>query len=1301
VPNGLSCLVVKSRPTSVVCAALAGLVIVVGSSAHGQTPNPVSMIDNTTTTPVPGVPHDYIQSLNETVNPANGALSVRIKAPTPQERGVNWPLYVFMYDSNQQYQLWPTWSPFSTGGVTGQNLNSLNYAAPLPPTLNGQTSTQSSTLPSGNGTNTTYYCNVTSGYMLTDPDGGLHGLGMTVTTPTYTVPPNQGSSCGSIPQINVFAGGDIQYKAYIHNPTTAPNTVEVVDTHGDAVATGVNITGNVAVGAEDVNGNETTATASSTGRTFSTSGQSGPGDTTTMTLPGVSGDYQQIWAASTTPSFTLSFVPVSGTVCNGSITSITAGGTNPIVPVSRVSTVTLPDGLSYVFTYDSVYGLINKITFPTGAWVEYTWGINQAAESNAWPVVGNNPNQCELIHDWFAITKRVVSHDGTNADEEQDFSYSTTWPGGSSNPTSTFWTNKTTTVTTKDLLRGTSSQTIYTYSPMLAPPSQPLQGASVRGDIPVENTITYKDTSGALLKTVTKTWQSMSLMSAECETLPNGQMSGKFYTYQPYTGFSRLGITPLNPEANWTDLPTDVAEYDYGKVTSCVNPTSTIPSPTAIRETVTTYSNSFLSVASPLFPYVPPSSSTPSSSILLDRPSSVQVFGNGTLLSQTNYSYDGATPSGVTGASTTPNPPPSPPNNPPNSPPNCTVTGFDCLQYGSGTTPPRGNLTLIQKCTAISGNACSTFGVVSSFTYDLTGQVITATAPCGNAACSDMSSGSQTTTYSYIDGYVDGAPPSGYVTNAYPTKIIAPQTGSITHTTTYQFGYTDGKLWQATDFENNITTKYCYFTGGFSGSSCNGSADPYYRLTGVLHPDNGQETIAYFDGSVSESPTVNTSTLLSTGLSVTKESIYDAFGLETTSLLTSDQDGTDEVDTTYDGLGQVWTKTNPYRPSVNSPTNGTSTFYYDALGRKVKGQEPDGTTLQTCYDNITSVPAVANCSSHVGTVTTGNWVDSSDESGNHWQRTSNALGQLMDVIEPNGSSQSPSMETDYTYDANSNLLSVKQCGALCSNPVANAPATRTFIYDPLSRLTSAFNPETGTVSYTYDANSNVSTKTDARGVVTSHLYDVLNRLHSKTYTNDPANTLSSCYQYDSAVNGIGKLGAEWTYSGTCATTAPSSGYQSERVLGAYDPMGRLWTEKQCVLGFCTSASPPSPPQGSCSSLSSANGLSYCYDLAGNLTAYSNGLTLTAFPKQAILFSQGVDNAGRLAWIGSSLTGPQLPPCLFNAQSNSTSTACSQLPTQPAYATFGALQNWILGSNLDVNKGYNSRLLVTGQTATQP
>ena len=59
---------------------------------------------------------------------------------------------------------------------------------------------------------------------------------------------------------------------------------------------------------------------------------------------------------------------------------------------------------------------------------------------------------------------------------------------------------------------------------------------------------------------------------------------------------------------------------------------------------------------------------------------------------------------------------------------------------------------------------------------------------------------------------------------------------------------------------------------------------------------------------------------------------------------------------------------------------------------------------------------------------------------------------------------------------------------------------RSFNYDSLSRLSSATNRESGTVTYSsYDGNGNLLTKTDARNVVTSFSYDLLNRITLKSY----------------------------------------------------------------------------------------------------------------------------------------------------------------------------------------------------------
>ncbi|HSR50979.1 MAG TPA: RHS repeat-associated core domain-containing protein, partial [Acidobacteriota bacterium] len=107
-----------------------------------------------------------------------------------------------------------------------------------------------------------------------------------------------------------------------------------------------------------------------------------------------------------------------------------------------------------------------------------------------------------------------------------------------------------------------------------------------------------------------------------------------------------------------------------------------------------------------------------------------------------------------------------------------------------------------------------------------------------------------------------------------------------------------------------------------------------------------------------------------------------------------------------------------------------------------------------------------------------------------------------------GSLASGFSDTFYSYDALDNLVEVVQ-----------GPQTRSFGYDSLSRLVSETHPESGTATYGYDANSNLISRTDARGVTTSHVYDNLDRT---TFTSYSDGTPSVTYNYDTAVNGVGR-----------------------------------------------------------------------------------------------------------------------------------------------------------------------------------
>jgi RHS repeat-associated protein len=213
----------------------------------------------------------------------------------------------------------------------------------------------------------------------------------------------------------------------------------------------------------------------------------------------------------------------------------------------------------------------------------------------------------------------------------------------------------------------------------------------------------------------------------------------------------------------------------------------------------------------------------------------------------------------------------------------------------------------------------------------------------------------------------------------------------------------------------------------------------------------------------------------------------------------------------------------------------------------------------------------------VSTSYTGNQTTVTDEAGNQRTSTNDGLGRLTVVLEaPNYSSYN--YQTLYTYDALNDLLSVNQTGS---------SRTRTFTYDSLSRLLCAANPEVqvvtcptsgttfpaGAITYSYDLNSNLSSKiapqpgqtTGEAIVTTNYSYDALNRLAKKAYV------------------GLSTPQAQFGYDGTALTgcsenpptiTSPTNlnGRRSAMCSGSsssswsYDPMGRPLEESRLNKG---------------------------------------------------------------------------------------------------------------------------------------
>jgi RHS repeat-associated protein len=437
----------------------------------------------------------------------------------------------------------------------------------------------------------------------------------------------------------------------------------------------------------------------------------------------------------------------------------------------------------------------------------------------------------------------------------------------------------------------------------------------------------------------------------------------------------------------------------------------------------------------------------------------------------------------------------------------------------------------------------------------------------------------------------------------FPASVQHPATNVIAHTDYYNIDDNTGNLNWHTD-QNSNTTHYYY--------------DSMWRLTKVVDPPtqsgSGETDYCYTDIGGATCPatgppySVYTTTLAMPNPSQTSIQAYDGLGRVIKNIAPSGA----ITDTTYDANDRVYSVSNPYI-STSDPTYGITYFTYDALGRKTIQTQQDGTSkLQWCYDGIQTT-GQTNCRPLVASVA-GEWVDYADESTNDWQHVTDSLGRLVSVVEPNGVSHAPTMETDYGYDILNNLLSVTQWGGPVGTPGARS---RSFTYDSLSRLLTATNPESGLVSYTYDAGGNM---TDAREITVTKTYDALNRVLTST-----APGINDSYYYDQATEGT------FTASNPIGRLVWSTNNVNADKHYSYDAMGRVIYQTGCTPTNCASGANPVAAQ---------------YDLAGNIAflTYPDGRTV----------SQTLDGAGRLStvnyynWNGTSIGSNYLTANSYDA-----------------------------------------------------
>jgi RHS repeat-associated protein len=510
------------------------------------------------------------------------------------------------------------------------------------------------------------------------------------------------------------------------------------------------------------------------------------------------------------------------------------------------------------------------------------------------------------------------------------------------------------------------------------------------------------------------------------------------------------------------------------------------------------------------------------------------------------------------------------------------LTEQDDYDYGSGapggllrktavTLASLGNITSFQQQIAVTNGAGATTAQ-TNFNYDET--AITATTSTPQHTSVTGSRGNLTSVQSFVGGttslrshtsYYDTGTPNtmtdanGAVTtylygtgscgNSFPTTINEP----LSLSQTIAWNCTGGVSTSATD-ENGKITSAAYTT------------DAYFWRPNSATDQLGNQTTFYYQPNPSfSSPPEAASILTFNGGSSVADNIQYMDSMGRTYVVQKNQSPgsstLDSVSYTFDANGRQASVSTPcsvgYTGTCATPK---TTQTYDALSRPLLTTDGGGGTVTNSYSAndvlITSGPAPTG------------------ENTKRRQLEYDGLGRLTSVCEltagtttaPGGSCGQTTAQTGYltkyTYDANGNILTVKQN----AQAATASQQTRTYTYDELSRLAVESNPETGSISYIYDTDTSCGVtssgdlvkRVDAVGNTSCFAYDTLHRNTSVAYSGTyAANTPNKYFVYDSAtVNSIGMSNTK-TRLAEAYTATSSTGTKITDVGLSYSARGEL------------------------------------------------------------------------------------------------------------------------------------------------
>ncbi|MCL1872749.1 MAG: hypothetical protein FWF85_01355, partial [Clostridiales bacterium] len=248
---------------------------------------------------------------------------------------------------------------------------------------------------------------------------------------------------------------------------------------------------------------------------------------------------------------------------------------------------------------------------------------------------------------------------------------------------------------------------------------------------------------------------------------------------------------------------------------------------------------------------------------------------------------------------------------------------------------------------------------------------------------------------------------------------------------------------------------------------------------------------------------------------------YDADGNMTQEKQYTAASAFNQIDYTYNSMGQVWTKKLNVTGTdiISGDTSLTTTYTYDLQGNLKTEANPTFTTTYG-YDYMNRQTSI----SQPGLTETGASTTISSSKTYDW------AGNVLTQTDPN------SKTTGYTYDARGFLTKItdplagvtayeydfagRKTKEISPQNYATNQSNRTaFAYDGMGRLTSQteyFDSNSTVNSFTYDLNGNMLTKKDGKNYTTTYTYTVGNQLATvkDPVAADKGLNFSFKYEYD-------------------------------------------------------------------------------------------------------------------------------------------------------------------------------------------